>query len=89
MSKIEALSRLAAGEASPPPLNAAGIMGRVRGLEPEDPDNAVPLTFFAGGAALAAAAALAVSLLAATAWTELSDPLAAMNSLAGVMDIML
>jgi hypothetical protein len=89
LGKIEALAKLAAGEAPLPPIKAAGIMGRIRRLEPEDADNVVSLTFFAGGAAVAAVAAAAVSLLAATAWVELSDPLAAMNSLVGVMDIML
>ncbi|MDR1534066.1 MAG: hypothetical protein LBU64_03075 [Planctomycetota bacterium] len=91
LDKFEALARLAAGEAALPlpAPDTAGIMARIADLEPEDEAAAVPLTLFAGGAAAAAAAAALVALAASPAWVELSGPLAAMNSLAGVMDIML
>lgn len=88
LNKLDTLAALASGRADPVPLDAGRVMARVRGLEIED-EEVVPIRFFAGGAVAAAAAALALSPFALSAWDELSNPMAAMNSLLEVMDVML
>lgn len=89
MNKIERLAAMAGSRSVPKPLDCAGVMDRIRGLEVEEEDVlSLPLRFYVGGAAAAAAAAIAVSLLAATAWTEMSSPLLAMDSLVEVMDLL-
>lgn len=89
MKKIERLAEMASGAAVPQPLDATGVMARLRGLEIED-DRVLtlPLRFFAGGAAAAAALAVAVTALAATAWSEMSSPLMAFESMIDVMDVL-
>ena len=92
MKKIERLAEMATAQSVPQPLDAAGVMARIRGLEVEDDERvlSLPLRFWAGGAAAAAVAAVVVSLLAATAWTEMGSPLTAIQSLmeADVLDIL-
>lgn len=89
MKKFERLSEMASNRSDPLPLDSAAVMARIRGLQVEDENVlTLPLGFFAGGAAAAAVAAIAVSFLAFTAWGEMSSPIAAMDSLINVMDIL-
>lgn len=82
MNAIERLAALARSQSVPRPLDCAGVMARIRGLEVEDEGVlSLPLRFYAGGAAAAAAAAIAVTLFAATAWTDMAGPGVAMDSL--------
>lgn len=89
LNKIERLAEMAARRPDPVALDAGGVMARIRSLEIEDDSQVIPIGFFAGGAALAAAAAIGVTVLAATAWQGMFSPVAEMNSLMDVMDIML
>lgn len=85
MNKIERLAAMARSQSVPVPLDCDSVMARIRGLEVEEEGVlSLPLRFYAGGAAMAAVAAVAVTLLAATAWTEMTGPLAALDSLAEV-----
>lgn len=88
LKKMERLSEMVSRRSDPAPLDAAGVMSRIHGLQIEEEGDVLtlPLGFFAGGAA--AAAAVAVSFLAFTAWGEMSSPLAAMDSLIDVMEIL-
>lgn len=87
LKKMERLSEMASRRSDPAPLDAAKVMSRIHGLQIEEEGDVLtlPLGFFAGGAA---AAAVAVSFLAFTAWGEMSSPLAAMDSLIDVMEIL-
>ena len=89
MKKIERLAEMASGQSVPVPLDATGVMARIRGLEFED-DRVLtlPFRFFAGGAAAAAAAAVAVTLLAATAWGEMSSPFIPVESLIDLTEVL-
>lgn len=89
MNKIERLTATAAMRPDPVPLDANGVMARIRGLEVEDDVFVLPLGFFAGGVAAAAAVALALSLVAATDWSQMNSPAVAMSSIVDVMDILL
>lgn len=88
LKKIERLADLAAGQPLPLPLDPAGVMARIQGLEIEEPGARIPLGFFAGGAAAAAAAAVFVSILAFAAFQELASPDGAISSLMDVMGTM-
>ncbi|MDR1744432.1 MAG: hypothetical protein LBS30_01615 [Planctomycetota bacterium] len=91
LKKIERLAELAAGESVPQPLDSVGVMNRIRGLEigrEEDRVLSLPLRFWAGGVAAAAAVAIAVSLFAVTAWTEMNSPLTAAESFFDVLDVL-
>lgn len=89
VKKIERLSEMASRRPNPLPLDATGVMARIRGLQVEDESVlTLPLGFFAGGVAAAAAAALVVSTLAISAWTELSSPMVPVESLIDVMEIL-
>ncbi|MCC8166327.1 MAG: hypothetical protein LIQ31_09285 [Planctomycetes bacterium] len=89
MKKIERLAVMAATRSDPLPLDANSVMRQIRALRDVDDDAvlSVPLVFFAGGGALAAAA-IAVTLLAATAWTDISSPFAAVESLLDIEDVL-
>lgn len=89
LEKIERLAEMAGQQNDPVPLDVSGVMARIRGLEIVEEAEALPIRFFAGGAAAAAAAAIAVSALAAMAWTDIFNPVVEMDSLMDVMDIML
>ncbi len=86
MKKIERLADMAARRPSPLPLDPGGVMDRIRGLEIEDDVLRLPMGFFAGGAVAAAVAAIAVSVVAAMAWSDLNSPLTAMRSMLDVME---
>ncbi|MCD7895787.1 MAG: hypothetical protein LUG50_03815 [Planctomycetaceae bacterium] len=90
MKKIERLADLAAARSNPLPLDTNSVMLQIRALRDRDDDAvmSVPLGFFAGGAALAAAAAIAVTLFAVTAWTDMSSPFAAVESLLDLQDVL-
>lgn len=90
LKKMERLSEMASRRSDPAPLDAAGVMSRIHGLQIDEEGDVLtlPLGFFAGGAAAAAAAAVAVSFLAFAAWGEMSNPLTAMDSLIDVMEIL-
>lgn len=83
MKKIEQLSDMAARRPNPRPLDGGVIMARLQGLDcrMEEEVLSLPLRFWAGGAALAATVALGVTTLAASAWTEMASPMAAVDSL--------
>ncbi len=87
MKKIERLAEMARSAPAPRPLDSAGVMARIRGLEREE-DNilSMPLGFFARGAAVAAVAALVVTFFAVSAWSDLNSPLEALDSMFTVMD---
>ncbi|MDR2392083.1 MAG: hypothetical protein LBE84_10460 [Planctomycetota bacterium] len=89
LNRLEALARLAAREPDLPPPDAAGLMARIRGLEPERDDDFFPLRLFLGGTA--AALALAASIIVSTAWADdtASVSFSAMITLASAMDILL
>lgn len=95
LKKIERLAAMASTEPAPAALDVDGVMAKIRGidiaggLEADAEDDGVlslPLRFWAGGAAAAAVVALAVSLAASTAWTELTSPMAAAESLFNVLE---
>lgn len=87
MKRIGELAELASREPLPAPLDAAGVMLRLRGLSPgfED-DDAMPLKLFSGFVVVAAAAASVVMVFAAGAWADINNPLFAFESLMDVMD---
>lgn len=87
MKKLEQLSEMAALRPDPRPLDSALVMSRLHGLDcvMDDRVLSLPLRFWAGGAAIAAAAAFGVTTLASTAWTEMSSPLVAVDSLFNVL----
>lgn len=89
LNTLERLAVMASARPEPLPLGAGGVMARIRGLEIEDEAPIIPIRFFAGGLAAAAVAAVAVTLVAATAWQQLASPAEAMDSLMDVMDIVL
>ena len=80
---------MAARRSPPIPLDAEKVMARIRALEIEEDANQIPLLLYFGGAAAAAAAALGVSVIAATAWSDISDPFAAITSLSDIVDTLL
>ncbi len=89
LEKLDRLASMARQQSVPRPLDSEGVMARIRGLEMEDDGVlSLPLRFYAGGVAAAAALALAVTLLAATAWTEMSSPVYAIDTLVDVMDML-
>ncbi len=91
LTKLERLADLAKGRSNPGPLDVHAVMARINGLEREDdsPVLSLPLGgFFAGGLAAAAAVAVGVSVMAVMAWTEMSSPFAAFDSLLNVMDVL-
>ncbi len=89
MKKIERLAEMARASSVPLPLDTAGVLARVRGLERED-DNvlSMPFSFFAGGAAAAAAAAVVVAFFAVSAWNDMNSPIEAIDSMFNVMDVL-
>ncbi len=90
MTKLERLADMAKGRSNPGPLDVNSVMAHIRGLDKEE-DNRVlsfPLGFFAGGAAAAAAVAIGISVFAVMAWTDMSSPFAAFDSLLNVMDVL-
>ena len=89
LEKIEALADMAELRPPPAPLDASGVMARIRSLGPPEEAFPVSLGFFAGGTAAAAALAFLAYWAAAAAWAELSSPLAAMGSIMDVMEVML
>ncbi|MDR3077512.1 MAG: hypothetical protein LBV15_01965 [Planctomycetota bacterium] len=89
LEKLDALAAMAEHRAPPAPLDAAGVIAKIRLLDPPEEAFPVPLGFFAGGVAAAAALALLASWAAAAAWAELSSPMPALGSLMDVMDVML
>jgi hypothetical protein len=89
LNALDRLAVLAAARPEPLPLDAGGVMARIRDLRIEDESPVIPFGFFTGGLAAAAAAAVAVTLVAATAWQQASSPVEVMDSLMDVMDIML
>ncbi|MCD8140796.1 MAG: hypothetical protein LUE17_13630 [Planctomycetaceae bacterium] len=89
VEKLDRLTSMARHQSVPRPLDGESVMARIRGLEMEDDGVlSLPLRFYAGGVAAAAALALAVTLFAATAWTEMSSPIIAMDTLVDVMDML-
>ena len=89
MKKIERLAEMAKAQSVPQPLDSVGILARIRGLEREDDRVlSMPFGFFAGGAAAAAAAAVVVTLLAVSAWNDMSSPIEAIDSMFNVMDVL-
>lgn len=89
MKKIERLAELARAQSVPQPLDGAGVMARIRGLEREDDRVlSMPFGFFAGGAAAAAAAAIVVTLMAVSAWSEMNSPIEAINSMFSLVDVL-
>ena len=91
MKKFERLSEMAAGRPDPRPLDCGAVMSRIHGLSgldiatPDDRVLSLPLRFWAGGAAAAAAVALGGATLASTAWMEMASPLTAVDSLFSVL----
>ncbi|MCD8351302.1 MAG: hypothetical protein LUC93_11905 [Planctomycetaceae bacterium] len=89
LEKLDRLASMARQQSVPRPLDGDGVMARIRGLELEVAGVlSLPLRFYAGGVAAAAALAIAVTLFAATAWTEMSNPLTAIDTLVDVMDML-
>ncbi len=81
LKQVERLAQLAARQADPVPLDAGGIMNRIRGLDagygPREP---LPLRFFAGGAMAAAAAAVFVAVVGVTSYQEIVNPVLTLDS---------
>ncbi len=89
MRNFERLAALARGASAPRPLDCAGVMARIRGLEREDENVlSMPFGFFAGGAAAAAAVAAVVAFLAVSAWNEMNSPLGALDSMFNVLEVL-
>ncbi len=87
IKKIERLAEMARAASVPQPLDRAGLMARIRGLEREDDTVlSMPFGFFAGGAAAAAAAAAVVAFFAVSAWSDLNSPIEAIDLMFNVMD---
>lgn len=89
LEKIERLSALAAQRRDPRPMDVAGVMADIRGLEIEDEALSLPLGFLSGGAAAAAAAAVAVSVLAVSGWNDLSSPMLSIDALLDISEVWL
>lgn len=88
LKKIERLAELASRRGDPEPLDVAGAMARVRGLEVDDGAEGLPIRFFAGGAMAAAAAAVFVAILGVSAWREISNPtLVPIESLVSISNV--
>lgn len=85
--RIEQLSDMAAQRPDPRPLDSALVMSRLHGLDCRMDDEvlSLPLRFWAGAAAMAAAVAVGVTTLASTAWMEMSSPMMAVDSLLNAM----
>ncbi len=89
MKKLGRLAALARDASPPRPLDAAGVMARIRDLSREDETVlSMPFRFFAGGAAAAAAVAAVAALLAVSAWNEMNSPLGAIDSMFNVMEVL-
>ncbi len=91
VTKLERLAELAKERSSPGPLDVNSVMEKIRGLEREDDSRVLCLplgSYFAGGLAAAAAVAIGISVFAVMAWTEMSSPFAAFDSLLNVMDVL-
>lgn len=90
MKNMERLAVMAAGRPDPKPLDAASVTALIRGIRPEDDGMlAMPLGYFAGGAAAAAAIAVTVGALAVMAWMDMSNPFTGVDSLLDVTEYML
>lgn len=86
LMRLDRLAEMARSEAGPVPLDAAGVMSRIRGLDIEREPEPLPLAFFAGGMVAAAAAAAIIAHLAFPAWSDLSSPLNLLSSLPEGLD---
>ncbi len=89
MKKIERLSEMAARRPNPLPLDAGGVLSRIRELEIEEEATQLPLMVYFGGAAAAAVVAIGVTVIASSAWSDMSNPFVAMSSLGDVVDVLL
>ncbi len=74
MNKLGRLADLASRRTEPVPLDAQGVMARIRGLEMDTEAEIIPLRFLAGGTVAAAAAAAFALLVGASAWHEIFSP---------------
>lgn len=93
MKRLEQLAELASRRADPAPLDAGGVMLRIRNLDIDDAADIVPIRLFAGGALVAAAAAAFMSVLGVSAWNEIANPtlvpIDSLISLSNALDLML
>ena len=90
LKKIGELADLAAREAAPAPLDASLVMARIGDMRPEIEDEmALPFALFAGVGMAAAAAAVLVFFLAASAWLDVESTHAAVESFIDVLEISL
>jgi hypothetical protein len=71
MNRIGKLAELAGLEPPLPPVNVAGVMGRIMELSPEAEEEYVPIRLFAGVGAAAAIAAAVVLVFAAGSFMDL------------------
>lgn len=83
--KLLRLSEIAAGEPAPRPLNVAAVMTHITHVRAVAATNAESLRLFAGVGFLAAAAAVLVLVFAVPAWSDMSNPAVAMDSLMDVI----
>ncbi len=82
LKKLERLADMAARQADPVPLDAGGIMNRIRGLDVDyGPREPLPLRFFAGGAMAAAAAAVFVAVVGVASYQEIVNPIFSLENL--------
>jgi|GEM_PF-2261330 hypothetical protein len=75
IKQLERLAEIAAARQDPMPLDAGGVMMRIRGLDTGvDMRESLPIRFFAGGAAAVAAAAAFAAIIGVRAWQEIANP---------------
>lgn len=89
--KLERLAEMASREADPALPDVGRIMAAVRGADVDDADDGAPLSLgvLCAGAAAAAAVAVVVTLLAATAWADINNPVKALGALLEATDYLL
>lgn len=90
LNKLERLADMASRESDPAPPDVGRIMAAVRdaGIEEAD-DSPLSLGVLYAGAAAAAAIAVVVTLLAATAWADINNPVNALGTLLEATDYLL
>ncbi|MGL4942389.1 MAG: hypothetical protein ACRC46_04275 [Thermoguttaceae bacterium] len=81
---LQRLTELAACEPAPKPLDVAALMNRIERCRAVVVAGEESLRLFAGVGFVATAAAALVLFLAVHAWSEMSNPAAAMDSLMDV-----
>lgn len=92
MNRLDKLASLAVEEPAPARLDIARVMRSVENTVPEPAVDIeaeeYPFSVFAAVGAAAAVAAIVVAIFAVSAWSDINNPILAMESLMDVMDVL-